>query len=85
MDNPMEQPFSFTEAQMKFELTLSLGADACGWSTSHQLLERPETDTIKALLAEAVETFIALYDTEPIRYASSIRQIAEEIEVPLTR
>lgn len=69
----MESFSTFTD--MKFELTIHMGATECSWTTTHHLMCRPEADTIKALTGESLETFIALYDFEPQRYSISLKQL----------
>lgn len=65
----------------KFELMIQLYSTECGWTTSHQFMWRPEGDTVKALVAEAVETFIGMYDFEPEKYNVMLKQLeTEEVE-----
>lgn len=47
-----------------FELSIYLSGADHTWSDTHRFPERPEVDTIKALMAVGYETFMALYDAD---------------------
>lgn len=84
MESPMDAPFIFMD-QMKFELRIYLSGDAASWCDSHMLTCRPERDTVKALLAEATETYIALFDMHPNNWNASLKQLEiDEDQVLLT-
>ncbi len=59
-------PLTYSRLTMmnNYELTIYVSSpEGFVWSDTHRFPARPETDTIKALLAVAYETFDALYDT----------------------
>jgi hypothetical protein len=79
MESSTEATLFFTPTN-NFELTIYLTSDHGVWSDRHHLPQRPETDTIKALLGVAMETFIALYDEEPETYSCGLEYLVEEEE-----
>lgn len=67
-----EPNFTYTDT---FELTVWLGSAHGTWCDKHRFLARPEPDTIKALLAVGVETFLALYDEAPDNYSLGLEYL----------
>lgn len=78
-----DQSFSYSA---KYELVIVCASEVGSWTSTEQFAYKPMTDTIKALVAEAVETHIALYDLEPSRYVTSLKQLElEDSKLPLTK
>ena len=63
---------------MKYEVCIQVVSECGGWTTTDYFDYRPETDTVKALLAEAIETHIALYDQDPTRFYTTLKQVEYE-------